>query len=488
MEKSMSAGVEPGQGLNWPLLFTAACGFALYWGCFFTMLMRNSFMDGGVELLWYHLFLRVVFLGGSGLACVIIARRADWMASERGARVQKAGAWMFSVVAASASLAFHSIGAALPLAFDLVAWGLAGMGLACLLMLWVELLAAFPAPGRTAALLGAMALGAPAYLVMNLLPFPFNIGLLCVSPVLSLGMLRVLEADPATVPAAFVPLAESRGRARWGASFKGTAVAYGVVFGLSIGSTTRIAASEPLFTGIACLLALGAGAAWWGLRRLPDRIRQGGSFRLMFPVLIIALIPMSFLQGLPAVACNLLLLGCYVFFEAVGIDLALTLAEARRASRVHLAASAQACLYLGLALGHVIGLAATSSGAMDYATLSAAALALVVVLAVFVTFAAVAPLAGEGPRGASVGAQGEGGGAEPGEGGFQARCEAVARGAGLSARETEVFMLLARGRGVEHIQNKLCISSHTVKTHVYNIYRKMGIGSREELLDAVEGD
>lgn len=36
---------------------------------------------------------------------------------------------------------------------------------------------------------------------------------------------------------------------------------------------------------------------------------------------------------------------------------------------------------------------------MDYATLSAAALALVVVLAVFVTFAAVAPLAGEGPRG-----------------------------------------------------------------------------------------
>ncbi len=47
-------------------------------------------------------------------------------------------------------------------------------------------------------------------------------------------------------------------------------------------------------------------------------------------------------------------------------------------------------------------------------------------------------------------------------------------------------MLLAKGRGTEHIQNKLGISGHTVKTHTYNIYHKMGIASREELLDAVE--
>lgn len=47
-------------------------------------------------------------------------------------------------------------------------------------------------------------------------------------------------------------------------------------------------------------------------------------------------------------------------------------------------------------------------------------------------------------------------------------------------------MLLAKGRGTEHIQNKLGISGHTVKTHTYSIYHKMGIGSREELLDTVE--
>ena len=110
--------------------------------------------------------------------------------------------------------------------------------------------------------------------------------------------------------------------------------------------------------------------------------------------------------------------------------------------------------------------------------LSAVALALVVLLAAFITFAPT--------REPVVEEQSEPESEEPHEGHWKARCAAVARDAGLSVRETEVFFLLAKGRGIEHIQNKLCISGHTVKTHTYNIYRKMGIGSREELLDAIE--
>ena len=318
---------------------------------------------------------------------------------------------------------------------------------------------------------------------MNLLPFPFNIGLLCLCPLISLGMLHLIDTDPLLVPAAFVPLQESRESARWRPSFMAIAVAYGVVFGLGIGSTTQLAGSEALYSGIAVMLLLGAFTAWLCIRFLSKRIEQAGSFRLLFPVLIIALIPMSFLQGIPAVACNLLVLGCYVFFESVDLDLALTLAERNHASRVYLAATCQAFLYLGMAGGHIVGLVATSSGIMDYAMLSAAALAMVVVLALFVTFASVSPLAGQEDKPAVIPVSEE---ENATVGHWKLRCDTVARQAGLSARETEVFMLLAKGRGVEHIQNKLCISSHTVKTHVYNIYRKMGIGSREELLDAVE--
>ncbi|WP_326439386.1 helix-turn-helix transcriptional regulator [Adlercreutzia shanghongiae] len=488
MEKSMSTEVEPGQRLNWPLVFTASCGFALYWSSFFTMLMRNSFMDGAIEILWYHLFLRIVFLLGSCIGCLAMAKRADWMSSAQGVRFQKAGVCLFSVVAAVGSLAAYSLSATMPLAFDCAAWGLAGVGLSCLLMLWVELLSAFAPAERDAALVLAIGLGAPAYLVMNLLPFPFNIGLLCASPLISLGIFYLLEQDEDVVASAFVPLEDSLQRARWTASYKGIAVAYGIVFGLGIGSTTQIAESDPLYSGIAVVLALGAAAAWFVARFLGERIQKASSFRFLFPVLIIALIPMAFLQGMPSVACNLLLLGCYVFFEAIGINLALVLAKQQRASRIQLVAVSQACIYLGLALGHGVGLAATSTGAMNYSMLSVAALGLVILLALFITFAPLSPLAGHELKNAATLEADVAVTEKDAVGFWRKHCERIAQEAGLSARETEVFLLLAKGRGIEHIQNKLNISSHTVKTHTYNIYRKMGIGSREELLDLVETD
>ncbi len=56
---------------------------------------------------------------------------------------------------------------------------------------------------------------------------------------------------------------------------------------------------------------------------------------------------------------------------------------------------------------------------------------------------------------------------------------------GLSQRESEVFELLATGRSVPYIQNELVISQNTVKTHTRNIYRKMGVSNKQELINLV---
>jgi len=55
----------------------------------------------------------------------------------------------------------------------------------------------------------------------------------------------------------------------------------------------------------------------------------------------------------------------------------------------------------------------------------------------------------------------------------------------LTAREQEVFALLARGSSRAAICDELTLSKETVKTHVRNIYRKMGIHSQQDLLAAV---
>lgn len=57
---------------------------------------------------------------------------------------------------------------------------------------------------------------------------------------------------------------------------------------------------------------------------------------------------------------------------------------------------------------------------------------------------------------------------------------------GLSPREAEVCVLLGLGRDVPFIANKLCISENTVRTHTKNIYTKMDIHTKQELLDLLE--
>lgn len=64
-------------------------------------------------------------------------------------------------------------------------------------------------------------------------------------------------------------------------------------------------------------------------------------------------------------------------------------------------------------------------------------------------------------------------------------CAALQERFGLSERETEVAFLLAQGRSRPYIREKLFISKNTVATHIKHIYGKMGIHSREELIDVV---
>lgn len=66
------------------------------------------------------------------------------------------------------------------------------------------------------------------------------------------------------------------------------------------------------------------------------------------------------------------------------------------------------------------------------------------------------------------------------------RAAAVAQEYGLTPRESEVLLLLAHGRNAAFVQEKLVLSRNTVKTHVANIYAKMGIHSQQELIDQVE--
>ena len=53
----------------------------------------------------------------------------------------------------------------------------------------------------------------------------------------------------------------------------------------------------------------------------------------------------------------------------------------------------------------------------------------------------------------------------------------------LTQRENEVLDLLSKGKSYASIADELCLSINTIKTHVKNIYEKLQVSSKEELIN-----
>lgn len=65
--------------------------------------------------------------------------------------------------------------------------------------------------------------------------------------------------------------------------------------------------------------------------------------------------------------------------------------------------------------------------------------------------------------------------------------EGLRRAYGLTAREVDVMDVLARGYTRRAAAEHLCLSEETVKAYTKGVYRKLGVSSKQEIIDLVEG-
>lgn len=68
---------------------------------------------------------------------------------------------------------------------------------------------------------------------------------------------------------------------------------------------------------------------------------------------------------------------------------------------------------------------------------------------------------------------------------LEERCRLTAERYRLSPRETEVLALLAQGRSRAFIQEELFLSDSTVKTHIRNIYQKVGVHNKQDIITLI---
>ena len=69
---------------------------------------------------------------------------------------------------------------------------------------------------------------------------------------------------------------------------------------------------------------------------------------------------------------------------------------------------------------------------------------------------------------------------------WEARCAVVAREHNLTPRETDALAQLARGRDLAFMEEKFVLSRNTVKMHIKHVYEKLGVHSKQEVIDLVE--
>jgi DNA-binding NarL/FixJ family response regulator len=74
------------------------------------------------------------------------------------------------------------------------------------------------------------------------------------------------------------------------------------------------------------------------------------------------------------------------------------------------------------------------------------------------------------------------------EGKLNAAIEAQLQWSRLTARELEILALVADGRSNREVAAALWISDQTVKFHLANVYRKVGVGGRSEAVDLARSE
>lgn len=214
-----------------------------------------------------------------------------------------------------------------------------------------------------------------------------------------------------------------------------------------------------------------------------QRIDEALSLKIAAPSAAIGLLPMLFVGPQGRLVCCWFLAAACVTMGTVNWSAVSELTRVFRLAPIAVFSYGRIGNMLGLGAGYALGLLALADGRTGGFVVPAVPAAIVVFLVLLQAFVFREnyPYAPQSPHHAPEGDHREGEG-----GAWRRRCERFAEYYRLSPRQTEVLILLAKGRNAEYVQEKLFISNHTARAHIYNIYRKTDVHSQSELMDRIE--
>ena len=208
---------------------------------------------------------------------------------------------------------------------------------------------------------------------------------------------------------------------------------------------------------------------------------------------LIGITYIPFAQGVASVVISTISMTGFMLFDIVILGFLLNLVRVFDLDPELVLGSNRAAEYGAFTVG--IALSAAASGLFDtypmfpyFVTCTAALGCCITVLVLFIDSDNIWGERKEKHRQVEEKSDGDESDVSEGPGRWKLACNDICCRYDLSPRERDVFMLIAKGRNAEYVQNALYISGHTAKTHISNIYKKLDIHSVQELLDLVEAE
>ncbi|MDR3053447.1 MAG: helix-turn-helix transcriptional regulator [Coriobacteriales bacterium] len=472
----------PGHGLlnddkQLSAMISVGIGFCCYWTCFFYLFFGSAYPSEMQLSLTHQTLFRVVALAGMLAVLYPVSRLCDFFATGSGERLLRLAASILLPGLALTLLAQGLLGQPTPLWLGALLWFCGGVSLGATGLLWTSLVANFDIHVSAQCLCISVAAGGALFLLVDTVPLAPAAVFLLLLPLGGQLLHRMMSAEVAK--ASFGNRVQTLERSPLVPPTDAYLALYGLVFGLAACIVNGLGRSIGITLALSGTLILGSLAMSLFFRNSGDHMVHGSAQRYVVLLLVIALVPLGFVSDLPYMICAFLLVLGFICLNIVNLGAQMSLAYHFKSQPLYLVGRGRLPMLSGMLIGYIIGAGVLAARLEGHDYLLPLALVLVILVS---TFIALVPLEQDRyaqasqPVAAIVG----------GSGHWKKRCLVVSERYRLSARESEVLDLLAKGRSIAFIQNKLFISSHTVKTHAYNIYKKLKVNSKEELITLIE--
>lgn len=240
----------------------------------------------------------------------------------------------------------------------------------------------------------------------------------------------------------------------------------------------------PVFLGSAAGIVLAVATVFFAIR-----IDIRSLYRLVTPLLVVGIALFPWDASATSSASVAILSSADTCIQAVAYIFFIGLAQRGLFPVAPGIGLAQASIQLGTLVGNIAGNALVAGYPLAAQSMPACGLALAVICLVVVA-TIVIPRTDRLADASRTGGRDTTGpmaaGAAASEPAQPDGVAVLAQRFGISAREQDVLELLLQGRSQPYIRERLLLSKSTVATHVRHIYQKMGIHSRQELLDLYE--